>query len=428
MRLRTIRRIAAVLVVFVPACAERARVPSPAGTDIYLERDSRVVEARVPANATLTGLLRAHALNDHLVTAVTEAARGVFDLRRLQANHPYRIELTFKGVLRRVEYDIDSTHLLRIANRTAELLLAGHTVTRLEFLAEVVEYPTRRTVETVHGEIDRDHSSLVAAVDELGEGVTLAMALAEIFGGEIDFTNDVQPGDSFDVTFERILRDDELVGYGPVVAASFENGGRRLKAFRFAQPGSRPDYYDENGRSLRRLFLRSPLRFEPRITSRFSRGRMHPVLRQVRSHLGVDYGAPVGAPVVAVSGGVVVSAGPNGDAGRMVQLRHADGFESLYLHLSSISPGLRPGVRVEQGQLVGRVGSSGLATGPHLDYRVKKNGVFINPLLVHRNLPPGVPIAPAHMAAFSAQRDAALLQLARGAASPTPMAARIAAE
>lgn len=428
MKTRVAWRLLTLLPVFLPACTEQTYAPAPARTDIFLERDSEVVEARVPVNATLAGLLRAHALKDDLVVAVTEAARGVFDLRRLQANHPYRIELTFKGVLRQVEYDIDATHLLRIANRTAELLLAGQAVTRPVFAAEVVEYPTWRTVETIHGEIDADHSSLVAAVDELGERVTLAMAIAEIFGGEIDFTNDVQPGDNFDVTFEKIMRDDEFAGYGPVAAASFENSGRRLRAFRFAQPGSQPDYYDENGRSLRRLFLRSPLRFEPRITSRFSRSRVHPILREVRSHLGVDYGAPVGAPVVAVSGGVVVGAGSNGDAGRMVHLRHADGFESFYLHLSSISPGLRPGVRVEQGELVGRVGSSGLSTGPHLDYRVKKNGVFINPLLVHRNLPPGVPIAPAHMAAFGAQRDVALLQLARGDASSAAVAARITGE
>jgi len=182
-----------------------------------------------------------------------------------------------------------------------------------------------------------------------------------------------------------------------------------MLAVRYTQAGSPAAYFDEQGVSMRRFMLRSPLKFDPVVTSRFSRRRLHPVLGGFRAHLGVDYRAPAGAPVVAVAGGVVVRAGANGGAGRMVHLRHANGFETEYLHLSSIT--VRAGTRVQQGDIIGRVGSTGLATGPHLDYRVRKNGVFINPLTVFQHLPPAEPVAQTEMAAFAMARDRALAAL-----------------
>src|SRR4029078_7588517 len=135
--------------------------------------------------------------------------------------------------------------------------------------------------------------------------------------------------------------------------------------------------YDDNGRSLKRFFLRSPLRFEPRITSGFSRSRLHPVYRTYRAHLGIDYGAPIGAPVVAVAAGTVLSAGWSGGGGNMVRIKHASGFESYYLHLSAFAKGVHGGVHVDQGRLIGLVGATGTATGPHLDYRLKKHRVSV---------------------------------------------------
>ena len=148
-----------------------------------------------------------------------------------------------------------------------------------------------------------------------------------------------------------------------------------------------------------------PFRFEPRVTSRFSHRRLHPVLGVHRPHLGVDYGAPTGTPVIAVATGTVVSASKSGGSGNMVRLRHTNGYETYYLHLSAFAKGVRPGARVVQGQVVGRVGSTGLATGPHLDYRMRKNGSFVNPLLEHRKLPPGDPVPEQHLAAFQVIRD-----------------------
>jgi murein DD-endopeptidase MepM/ murein hydrolase activator NlpD len=196
-----------------------------------------------------------------------------------------------------------------------------------------------------------------------------------------------------------------------ITAARFENDGRVLQAFGFTTPGSKPDYYDEHGRSLRRFFLRSPLKSVPQVTSGFSARRMHPVLHTARAHRGVDYGAPAGAPVVAVASGRVVSATFDNANGRMVRLRHASGYESFYLHLSAFAPGIKAGASITQGETLGRVGATGLATGPHLHYGLQKNGVFVNPLREHRNLPPGEPVPASSMASFQNARDRALALL-----------------
>jgi murein DD-endopeptidase MepM/ murein hydrolase activator NlpD len=241
--------------------------------------------------------------------------------------------------------------------------------------------------------------------------------MAQIFAGEIDFNTGLQPGDRFGLVFEKFTREARPATYGAIEAAEFENDGRVLRAIRFTPPGGKPGYFDEEGRSLRRFFLASPLKFEPRITSGFSRRRFHPVLKTSRPHLGVDYGAPVGAPVVAVAAGTVVSASYDNANGRMVRLRHTSGYETYYLHLSAFGPGIRAGARVDQGQLIGKVGATGLATGPHLDYRVRKNGEFVDPVREHRNLPPGEPIPAAARAAFDAHRDLALERLRGGTAT-----------
>jgi murein DD-endopeptidase MepM/ murein hydrolase activator NlpD len=219
----------------------------------------------------------------------------------------------------------------------------------------------------------------------------------------------LQPGDAFAVAFEKVYREGAFAAYGVVVAAEFRNEGRLLRAVRFTPPGGKPGYYDADGRSLRKFFIKSPLKFAPRVSSGFSRGRFHPILRIVRPHLGVDYMAYMGAPVQAVATGVVVSAGWNGDGGRTVHLRHVNGYETLYMHLSSIT--VAAGQRVAQGDMIGRVGSSGLSTGPHLDYRIRRNGVYVNPVLEHKRMPPGEPIPAALMAPFIAERDRALARL-----------------
>lgn len=404
-------------------CArEQAPPPKPVRADVLLPVETQVIESIVPRRATLESLLLDHELPGELVQAAIESARSVFNPRLLRAERPYRLVLSIDGVLREFEYQIDADRFLRIVNRDRA------TPHKLD--AEVLPYDKDLEVVAVQGRIDADHSSLFAAMDATGERVQLAISLAEIFGGQVDFENDLQPGDTFEVLFETTSYKGSFAGYGAILAARLMNDGRTHQAYRWLNPDTqKAGYYDEQGRSLKRFFLASPLRFTPRVTSGFSLRRMHPVHRTVRAHLGVDYAAPTGAPVVAVANGVVVSAGWAGGGGRQVRIRHAGGLESYYLHLSAFGKGIRAGASVEQGQVIGRVGSTGTATGPHLDYRLRRNGKFVDPRREHARQPPGQPIPPGYHAAFQDARAQIDRQLATTLeAPPSPSTAVRAAQ
>ena len=378
-----------------------AELSSSAKADIVLAADTTIVSAHIAAGATLASILHAQNVVASDVTELVRRAGSVFDLRKVRKDQPYRLETTAVGTVRRLDYEIDGDRLLHVARADRDQQL----------VAEVLPIAKTRRVEIVRAQIDREHTSLVAALDDAGETIDLTLALADIFGGEIDFSTDVQPGDRVELAVEKQFRDGgRFAGNGPILAAEFVNAGRTIRAVRFTAEGGKPDYYDPRGVSMRRFFLASPLKFQPVVTSAFSRNRFHPVLREYRAHLGVDYRAPIGAPVIAVADGVVMSAGASGGSGNMVHLRHASGFETQYLHLSSIA--VRAGAHVHQGDLIGRVGATGLATGPHLDYRVKKNGSYVDPLAAHRSMPPGDPIPRVQMAAFVEARDRALATLA----------------
>ncbi len=393
------------LVVSALAGARCAPPPEPpprplaiSGVDVYLPADLRLVSARVLPGSTMASLLRAHQLAEAEVAELIARASAVFDLRRVRVDQPYRLARALDGALRWFEYEIDGDRLLKIAR--------AEDPTVPQFVAEILPIEKTARIVTVRGAIGPDADSLVAALDQAGETIDLSLALAGIFASDVDFNTDLQTGDRFEVVVEKLFReDDQFAGYGPILAAELHNDGRRLRALRFAPEGGSPGYFDEEGRSLRKFFLRSPLKFEPVITSGFSRRRFHPVLHSYRAHQGVDYRAPTGAPVVAVAAGTVVFAGYNGGSGRMVHLRHANGFESQYLHLSSIA--VRSGARIDQGALIGRVGSTGLATGPHLHYALKRNGVNVNPVTVHRAMPPGDPIPAGDLPRFTETRDRA---------------------
>lgn len=363
-----------------------------------LPAEVETITARVPRNATLDSLLRQHELAVELVQAAVQSATGVFNVRNLRADRQYKVVRSMDGVLREFEYQIDADNFLRIFNpdhkRPGELK------------AEVVPIEKETAIAAVRAEINGRTNSLIGALNAAGEKIQLALALADVFSGSIDFNSDLQVGDGFEVVFEKSTHAGEFAGYGPILGARFLNNGREHYAFRWTDPATgKSAYYDENGRSLRRFFLKSPIPFEPRITSGFSLRRLHPVHGTYRAHLGVDYGAPHGSPVVAVADGTVVSAGWAGGGGNQIRLRHSGGYETYYLHLSRFGKGVRAGTRVSQGAVIGYVGSTGTATGPHLDYRVRKKGVFVNPRVEHNNLPPGEPISRAHLAAFYRSRD-----------------------
>jgi murein DD-endopeptidase MepM/ murein hydrolase activator NlpD len=370
--------------------------------DIELVPDTELVAGRVPDGATMGSLLARLGLVADDVEGMLASIEGIFDARRVRTGQAYRVERSNEGRARLFEYEIDPLCFLRLLPMAS----SAH-----DFTAEVVPYDVTRTTATVHGAIDAETSSLFAAMAKAGETADLSVALADVFAGEVDFNNELQPGDLFRLVVDKAIRDHRVVAYGPLGAATLQNAGRTLVAIRFTPAGGPPGYYDPDGKSLKRFFLRSPLKFDPSISSGFSRSRRHPILNIRRAHLGVDYRAPSGAPVVAVSAGAVTMAGWTRGGGRTVKIRHASGYETAYLHLSSFGPGVRKSTHVSQGQLIGRVGATGLATGAHLHYELKKNGAHVNPAAEHRKLPPGAPVPTSQMEEFRKVRDAAMASL-----------------
>jgi len=233
--------------------------------------------------------------------------------------------------------------------------------------------------------------------------------MAQIFEFDIDFYRDPQPGDQFCLLVEKKVYDNgQPPTYRRILAAKYDNAGTKYDAFLF---GDDKSYYSADGRALKSAFLRSPLEFDARVSSGFSSSRLHPVLGVRRAHLGTDYAAPTGTPVRAVASGRVVFSGLSGGSGNLVTIAHIDGYQSQYLHLSRRL--VRVGERVAQGDHIGLVGMTGLATGPHLHYGLKKNGNYVNPVIEHRRMPPGVPIPARAMPAFLAERDGLLDNLRR---------------
>lgn len=388
------------------ACTGIRGASTPPG-DVLLPREADTIAALVPPAATFQKILAQNAVDTATAFAVVDAMKGVFNPRLLRAAQPYQLTRTLDGLFQEFRYDIDASKFLRVFRR------APATAAEPEFVAEVVAYPREVSVVAASAEITKANNSLSAAFDAVGENLELALTLSDIFGGEVDFNTELQQGDRFEVLFERITRDGQFIGYGDVSGAVLRHGGRVITAIRAKGPDGRYGWYDENGRSLKREILKSPLRFNPRITSGFSMNRKHPIYGFSRAHLGVDYAAPIGSPVIAVSAGNVVSAGWAGDGGNQIVLHHSKGYETYYLHLSSFAAGIAPGQAVEQGQVIGYVGMTGAATGPHLDYRVRRGGVFVNPVSARQRNPPGEPIPASMLTDFQLARSRVLAELSR---------------
>ncbi len=379
------------------------------GHDVALAAEApqtSLFEGFVPANATFDMLLRQADVPAELTPALVTAARTVFDPRDLRADRPYQIVRTIDGLFREFRYQIDADNVLRVSLHSGD----ASSVSSVD--AAVVALPKEYHLDAVSAEITERRTSLIEAFSDLGENIQLPLQLADVFAGELDFNSDLRRGDRVDALFERATRDGQFVGYGTVKAAILKTGSRLVKAVQFPGPDGKPAWYDEAGRSLRRAFLKSPLPFDPRVTSAFSSNRLHPLFGIERPHLGVDFGAPYGTAVRSVAAGTVEVAAFAGEAGRMVRIRHAGGYETAYLHLSSFAAGVRPGAHVEQGQLIGRVGQTGAATGPHLDFRVIRKGIYVNPLTEFSRMPHGDPLGPDDLARFAQVRDEALHELA----------------
>ena len=252
------------------------------------------------------------------------------------------------------------------------------------------------------------HYSLFGATDAAGIPDSIATGLADVFGGDIDFQRDIRKGDRFSVVYETVNRLGHMIRTGRILAAEFVNDGRVLRAIWYEGKDGKGGYYTPDGKNVRKAFLRSPLEFS-RITSGFSLSRYHPILHKMRAHKGVDYGAPIGTRVKATGDGVVVFAGWRGGYGRMIILRHRGRFSTVYGHLSRFAAGIHRGTRVAQGDIIGYVGMTGLATGPHLHYEFRVGGVQRNPLTIV--LPTAPPLSPRELPVFRERSQPLLTEL-----------------
>jgi murein DD-endopeptidase MepM/ murein hydrolase activator NlpD len=341
----------------------------------------------VPAGENFMAALEKFGLSAQEAANASAAAQHAFNLRQVRAGNTITVGRSVEGKLREIDYKIDTERVLKIVPDSSG------------FTARVNEIPLRTETVAVWGRVD---DSLFNAVEDAGESAELALWLAQIFGYDLDFYTDPRKGDTFRIVVEKKkYANGQTASYGKIFAAEYDNGGKKYQALLFHDPDGRTAYYSADGKSLQKAFLRSPLKFGAPVTSHFSKARFHPILKTYRPHLGTDYGAPAGTPVQTIGSGRVLFAGRKGGEGNMVQVAHANGYETMYLHLSRMY--VRTGERVDIGKTIGLVGSTGLATGPHLDFRILQKGQYKN--FEKLGLPPADPVSKKEWPEFSEVRE-----------------------
>jgi len=350
-------------------------------------------EDRIRRGDTIGSVLPRLGIDDPQAQAFLTTDPAARPLYQLRPGRPLRVATDSAGMLLELRFLTAAGDLLTVARNGSAL-----TATSAPAAVEV-------RWSMAAGEI---RSSLFAAADAAGLPDAITLQLADVFGAEVDFYKDLQPGDRFAVVYETRSVEGESLGPGRIIAADFENRGKAFQAFLFRDSEGRENYYAADGAALRRAFLRSPMEFS-RITSGFSNARFHPILLTWRAHRGVDYAAPTGTPVRATANGVVAFAGQQGGYGNVIVVRHQGVFSTLYAHLSRFATRLRSGARVAQGEVIGYVGQTGWATGPHLHYEFRVADVQRNPLTVV--LPGGEPLPAAQRSAFAARIEPAVAQL-----------------
>jgi murein DD-endopeptidase MepM/ murein hydrolase activator NlpD len=358
-----------------------------------------VIDGKVGRSDTLGRVLKRSGLTAAEADEVIRALSGVFDWKTMRAGQTYRIERGPDGRIKAFELVVSRVLTVRAVRDPAGSLIgkADSAQTRIE-------------VKAIGGRID---SSLYAAIKESGETAALVDFFVDVFAYDLDFYNDTHDGDTFRVIVEKQVRDGplgagaagpELIRYRRILAAEYAG---KAGTFRTFWSGSA--YYNEKGESSEKTLLKTPLKFQ-RVSSGFDRSRMHPVLHTVRAHLGIDYAAPTGTPVWAAADGVVTQRGDAGGAGNLVMIKHDSGIETAYMHLSKFADGLKVGQRIRAKTVIGFVGATGLATGPHLHFGVKQHGAFIDPGKLVATRSGAVPAA--ELAAFQAAVAKLAAQLA----------------
>jgi murein DD-endopeptidase MepM/ murein hydrolase activator NlpD len=340
-----------------------------------------MITGQVKRNGFLSEILLKHGITMKEIDQVVKNSKNVFDVRKIRSGNDYMLYCDRDSVAKAkyLVYKHDPT-VFYVFSFNDSLKI---TPVRKEIKSEIKYYSG--TIET----------SLWYAIKNSGLHLKMVGDLSDIFAWTVDFFG-LQKGDNFKVVYEEYFIDGKSLGTGRIYAAQFNRSGSSITAIPFIQDG-KESYFDTNGNSLRKAFLKAPLQFS-RITSHFSAARMHPILRILRPHYGVDYAAPIGTPVHSIGDGRIISATDGGGEGKMVRIQHNSVYATGYMHLSNFGEGVRAGAFVKQGDIIGYVGSSGLSTGPHLDFRIFMNGSPVDPLKV--DAPPVEPISDANKAQF----------------------------
>jgi murein DD-endopeptidase MepM/ murein hydrolase activator NlpD len=340
-----------------------------------------VIEGQVKRNQRFTDLFKAHYVDEKIVRQLSSLPRNVFDFRKVTANKKYTLLVKQDSMrtARALIYEANPVDYYVFHFEDSLMIEEGHRETSL------VERGVAGVIE----------ESLSATIESLGLSPEVTNRFVDIFAWQVDFTR-LQKGDRFKVIYKEIQVEGELIGISSIEGIFFEHSGRGYYAYPLDQ-GEGVDFYDENGQSLRKAFLKYPIEFT-RISSRFNLKRFHPVAKVFRAHRGTDFAAPVGTPIRSVGDGVVEEARYKSNNGNYVKIRHNGTYTTQYLHMSRIASGIKPGRKIRQGQTIGFVGSTGLATGPHLCYRFWKNGVQVDALRV--KLPAAQPVSAENLPTF----------------------------
>ncbi len=356
----------------------------------------RTETSEIGNGETLGKILNQHGVSAQMIDRLDRASKDAFPLRNIRAGHKYTVFIH--------EDSLNATHLdyLAYESSVTDYVVFGFHGDSVSIRKDCKPYTMRRTKKSA-----TINSSLWGAIMEKELPYALAAEMEDIYQWTVDFFG-IQKGDSFTVIYdERFIDDTVSVGIGRVWGAKFNQGGKEVYAIPYRQDG-KVRYWEADGASLRKQLLKAPLKYS-RISSRFSNSRLHPVYKIYRPHHGVDYAAPKGTPVHAVADGVVTFKGWSGGGGNTLKIKHAGNLMTGYLHLSGYAKGISQGSRVAQGQLIGYVGSTGASTGPHLDFRIWKNGSPINPLKIPQE--PAEPIAKANREEFEFVRDRVMAEL-----------------
>lgn len=347
----------------------------------------------VPAGSSITALLGDY-FTAQEIHNLNLQSRDIFPFTKICAGQPYRISTT-DGEFSSFIYEIDDEELL-VISRDADQV----NIERQPIIYDV-------TTELVQGTIT---TSLFEAVTDIGEDPALAYVLADIFAWDVDFILDIRTGDTFRAVVEKRFREGRPAGYGSVLAAEFINQKQIFNAIGFKDGNQNPSFYNEKGENVRKAFLKAPLAFK-RISSGFTMRRFHPILKSWKAHPAIDYVAPVGTPIKTVGDGRIHRIGYTKGNGNFIEVRHSNGYATLYLHMKGFARGLKKGKRVTQGQVIGYLGGTGMATGPHLCFRMRHNGAPVNPTKL--KAPAGKSVSKENLAEFKSLAAPLLAQLGK---------------